>query len=123
VFISSGPDGRRVLGLSAIPEGRPLLLVGNHQTLALDLGLIAEQFLRERRLLLRGLAHPVIFEQTFGGGDQGKRGAGEPGGAAGGGGSGGGARDGLPGWDPISTFGAALEGELRLGPPPGQRCM
>jgi hypothetical protein len=26
------------LGLGNIPEGRPLLLVGNHQTLALDLG-------------------------------------------------------------------------------------
>lgn len=26
------------LGLSQIPKGRPLLLVGNHQTLALDLG-------------------------------------------------------------------------------------
>ena len=26
------------MGLGNIPEGRPLLLVGNHQTLALDLG-------------------------------------------------------------------------------------
>ena len=38
VFISTAPGGARCLGLSQIPVGRPLLLVGNHQTLALDLG-------------------------------------------------------------------------------------
>ena len=41
------------------------LQVGNHQTLALDLGVLCEQFLRERQVLLRGLAHPVIFSQSF----------------------------------------------------------
>ena len=56
---------------------------GNHQTLALDLGPLCEQFLRERGVLLRGLAHPVIFQQSMSGpGAAG--GSGGPGGSAGG---------------------------------------
>lgn len=38
-----------------------MLLVGNHQTFALDLGLMVEQIVRERGFLPRGLAHPAIF--------------------------------------------------------------
>jgi pimeloyl-ACP methyl ester carboxylesterase/1-acyl-sn-glycerol-3-phosphate acyltransferase len=51
-----------VPGLSAVPfeEGRPVLLVGNHQTIAPDLGFIIEAFIKERGVLPRGLAHPVV---------------------------------------------------------------
>ncbi|EFN58302.1 hypothetical protein CHLNCDRAFT_142297 [Chlorella variabilis] len=120
VFISTGADGRRSLGLGQIPEGRPLLLVGNHQTLALDLGVITEQFLKEQGVLPRGLAHPVIFAQTMSGGGGAQDGAqgGQAGGQAGGAGAGagagaaGGGTDGLPAWDPINGFGAALQSML-----------
>ena len=44
-----------------MPNDRPMLLVGNHQTFALDLGLFVEQIVRERGFLPRGLAHPAIF--------------------------------------------------------------
>ncbi|KAL4442037.1 hypothetical protein ABPG77_011298 [Micractinium sp. CCAP 211/92] len=117
VFISTGTDGSRCLGLSQIPEGRPLLLVGNHQTLALDLGVITEQFLKEQGTLLRGLAHPVIFEQTFGssssggggeGSNEGSSGAGSASSSASGGGQQ--SRSGLPAWDPNRMFNNALQG-------------
>jgi 1-acyl-sn-glycerol-3-phosphate acyltransferase len=61
VFFSTLRDGSIVRGLSGIPDDRPMLFVGNHQTFALDLGLFVEQILRERGILLRGLAHPAIF--------------------------------------------------------------
>lgn len=51
VFISTAPDGSRALGLGNIPEGRPLVLVGNHQTLAFELGPLCEQVGGHRGLL------------------------------------------------------------------------
>lgn len=62
VFFSTRDDGSIIQGLSAIPfsDGRPVLLVGNHQTIAPDLGFIIEQFIKERNVLPRGLAHPVV---------------------------------------------------------------
>ncbi|KAK9908919.1 hypothetical protein WJX75_004666 [Coccomyxa subellipsoidea] len=61
VFFSTAADGRVQRGLSNLPDARPMLLVGNHQTFALDLGLMVEQIVRERGFLPRGLAHPAIF--------------------------------------------------------------
>ena len=94
------------LGLSQIPENRPLLLVGNHSTLALDLAVLSEQFLREKGVLLRGLAHPVIFAQAFNSsGDASNSSSGSEGGGAGG------SADDLPAWDPNRFFNDALNGE------------
>jgi pimeloyl-ACP methyl ester carboxylesterase len=66
VFFSTAADGAVVAGLGAVPlpaalGRRPVLFVGNHQTMALDLGVLCEQFVAERGALLRGLAHPSIF--------------------------------------------------------------
>ncbi len=70
VFYSS-VGGRMVRGLAGLPtqaQGRPLLFVGNHTTLALDMGVMVEELIRERGLLVRGLAHPVIFSSQGRGG-------------------------------------------------------
>ncbi|CAN0199658.1 unnamed protein product, partial [Ectocarpus sp. 13 AM-2016] len=65
VFFSTGADGVTVSGLSEVPDGkstsRPIIFVGNHQLLALDLGVIVERLFSERQILARGLAHPVVF--------------------------------------------------------------
>ena len=61
VFFSTAEDGSTQRGLAGVPNDRPMLLVGNHQTFALDLGLFVEQIVRERGFLPRGLAHPAIF--------------------------------------------------------------
>ena len=77
VFFSTSPDGAVQRGLGAVPvggEGRPVLLIGNHQIFGADLGIILREFIRERRTLPRGLAHPMTFsspppsESTGGGG-------------------------------------------------------
>ena len=103
------------------------LQVGNHQTLALDLGVLCEQFLRERQVLLRGLAHPVIFSQSFApggsssssgssdtsdgsnassGGDQGTLRSGVGGGSSTD--SSNSSSSGLMAWDPVRAFGSLL---------------
>ena len=94
-FSTRARDGAIVRGLDHVPVGsargdRPVLLVGNHQTMAPDLGFFIEAFIREKGVIPRGLAHPVIA----GGG--GGRGAGAAAAAArGGGGGGGGGGDGF----------------------------
>ena len=66
VFMSVDPqnDAEVLLGLSGVPDtrgtGRPLLLVGNHQAFGLDLGPILLEYLEDRDLLVRGLAHPAV---------------------------------------------------------------
>ena len=49
-------------GCGAIPLDRPLLLVSNHQTYALDIGPLIEGLLRQTDLLPRGLTHPAVFQ-------------------------------------------------------------
>lgn len=49
-------------GCGGIPLDRPLLLVSNHQTFALDIGILIEGLLRQTGLLPRGLTHPAVFQ-------------------------------------------------------------
>jgi len=68
VFLSrNGVNGKISRGLGNVPvgqQGRPVLLVGNHQLYGADLGLIVREFLKERQTLIRGLAHPMIFQSS-----------------------------------------------------------
>merc|ERR1719163_620921 len=65
VFYSWDAAQERVIrGLEGIPdkvEGQPVLFIGNHQTLSLDLGLLVSQVYQDKGILMRGLAHPVLF--------------------------------------------------------------
>ncbi|KAG6544924.1 hypothetical protein Mapa_013616 [Marchantia paleacea] len=60
IFLSATEDGRIRKGLPKLPEGRPLLFVGNHTFIGFDLGMIVDEFLKNKGILLRGLAHPVL---------------------------------------------------------------
>ncbi|CAE7207681.1 unnamed protein product, partial [Symbiodinium necroappetens] len=61
--------GTRRFGLEGVPDpkalGRPVLLVGNHQLFALDLGPLVREFLIEKGYAARGLAHPINFPEVF----------------------------------------------------------
>ena len=64
IFLSKDVNGNLNLGIDNVPvghNGRPVLLVGNHQLYGLDTGLLVHEFLVTRRVLVRGLAHPVLF--------------------------------------------------------------
>ena len=62
VFYSTSKENRVSRGLEHLPKGRPLIIVSNHQTLALDLGFLISGLLEEGGILARGLAHPSIFQ-------------------------------------------------------------
>ena len=64
VFLSTAEDGTVQQGCGAIPLDRPLLLVSNHQTYALDIGPLIEGLLRQTGLLPRGLTHPAVFQAS-----------------------------------------------------------
>eukprot|EP00232_Nephroselmis_pyriformis_P021879 CAMPEP_0182856028 /NCGR_PEP_ID=MMETSP0034_2-20130328/2193_1 /TAXON_ID=156128 /ORGANISM="Nephroselmis pyriformis, Strain CCMP717" /LENGTH=728 /DNA_ID=CAMNT_0024987063 /DNA_START=30 /DNA_END=2216 /DNA_ORIENTATION=- len=74
VFFSTLPGGKIVQGLDGFPEGRPILLVGNHQTFAPDMPPLIGEFVREKGILPRGLAHPIAFQMAGGGGMNGGKG-------------------------------------------------
>jgi 1-acyl-sn-glycerol-3-phosphate acyltransferase len=79
IFLSRDAEtGRLTQGLGPVPvgsEGRPVLLVGNHQLYGADLGFIIREFLESKNgTLPRGLAHPAIFRGGLGGASDGDSG-------------------------------------------------
>ncbi|KAG0468473.1 hypothetical protein HPP92_017801 [Vanilla planifolia] len=64
VLLSTLSSGRIVEGLSGIPNEGPVLLVGYHMLVGLELLPIYEAFLREKRIIIRGMAHPSLFSRT-----------------------------------------------------------
>ncbi|KAJ0976217.1 hypothetical protein J5N97_018182 [Dioscorea zingiberensis] len=61
VVLSTLEDGKIVRGLDGIPEEGPVLFVGYHMLMGLELAPLYEEFLRERRTCIRGMAHPMLF--------------------------------------------------------------
>jgi len=67
-FFSTSPLNDVTANLNHVPinelysEGKPLLIVGNHQFGGLDLGLVMAELLEVKGRVPRGLAHPVIFQ-------------------------------------------------------------
>ncbi|KAF0908343.1 hypothetical protein E2562_024756 [Oryza meyeriana var. granulata] len=65
VMLSTLRNGKIVRGLAGVPDKGPVLLVGYHQLLAMEITSMAEEFLREKKAVLRTLAHPVFFVGNF----------------------------------------------------------
>ncbi|KAJ3681288.1 hypothetical protein LUZ60_015777 [Juncus effusus] len=63
VFLSTLPNGKVTRGLTAIPNTGPTILVGYHMLMGFELGPLVIQFLTEKNILLRGIAHPFLFER------------------------------------------------------------
>lgn len=61
VIFSTIEEGRIVRGLSGVPDDGPVLLVGNHMLLGIDMLPLVTEFMREKRIVLRGMAHPILF--------------------------------------------------------------
>ncbi|XP_059450629.1 LOW QUALITY PROTEIN: phytyl ester synthase 2, chloroplastic-like [Corylus avellana] len=61
VMLSTLEDGKIVRGLAGIPSEGPVLLVGYHMLLGLDSFPLVTKIFSERNILVRGIAHPVIF--------------------------------------------------------------
>ena len=68
VYLSTLEDGKIVRGFEGLPSEGPVLYVGYHMLLGLELGPMITQVLKERNIHLRGMAHPMLFinsEVTF----------------------------------------------------------
>ncbi|XP_020212317.1 acyltransferase-like protein At1g54570, chloroplastic [Cajanus cajan] len=61
VFFSTLEDGKIVKGLSGVPDEGPVLYVGYHMLLGLELISLIDEFLSEKGIALRGIAHPELF--------------------------------------------------------------
>ncbi|XP_037494798.1 acyltransferase-like protein At3g26840, chloroplastic [Jatropha curcas] len=61
VMFSTFEDGKIVPGLAGIPSEGPVLFIGYHMLMGIDLYPMLAQFLIERNILLRGIAHPSNF--------------------------------------------------------------
>ncbi|XP_019057145.1 PREDICTED: acyltransferase-like protein At3g26840, chloroplastic isoform X2 [Tarenaya hassleriana] len=61
VMLSTLENGTLVRGLAGIPSEGPVLYVGYHNLLGMEIYPLVIQFLKERNILLRGMAHPLMF--------------------------------------------------------------
>jgi pimeloyl-ACP methyl ester carboxylesterase len=64
IFLTRGSDGELKRGIDSLPtgiNGRPVLLVGNHQLYGADCAQIIREFINTKSTLVRGLAHPMVF--------------------------------------------------------------
>ncbi|XBI06860.1 hypothetical protein VPH35_134836 [Triticum aestivum] len=60
-MFSTLEDGTVVRGLAGVPEDGPVLLVGNHMLLGIELISLAAEFMRHKKVVVRGIAHPLLF--------------------------------------------------------------
>ncbi|XP_044500993.1 acyltransferase-like protein At3g26840, chloroplastic isoform X2 [Mangifera indica] len=63
VMLSTSVNGKIVRGLAGIPSEGPILFVGYHMLLGLELFPLVSQFMIERNIVLRGIAHPMMFKK------------------------------------------------------------
>ena len=60
-MMSTLTNGQIVRGLAGVPDEGPVLFVGYHALMGIELSPLYEQFLREKNTVVRGMAHPVLF--------------------------------------------------------------
>ncbi|XP_026461091.1 acyltransferase-like protein At1g54570, chloroplastic [Papaver somniferum] len=65
VMLSTLENGEVVKGLGGIPSDGPVVYVGYHMLLGLELGPLVSRFLAEKNILLRGIAHPMMFAKIW----------------------------------------------------------
>ncbi|KAG1326282.1 Acyltransferase-like protein, chloroplastic [Cocos nucifera] len=65
VMFSTLKDGRMVKGLAGVPDKGPVLLVGDHMLMGLELSPLYKAFLKEKNVIIRGMAHPLFFSKKF----------------------------------------------------------
>ncbi|XP_050384111.1 phytyl ester synthase 1, chloroplastic [Argentina anserina] len=61
VLFSTMDDGTVVRGLAGVPNEGPVLIVGYHNLLGLEMFSLVGEFLREKKIMVRGLAHPELM--------------------------------------------------------------
>ncbi|XP_026385556.1 acyltransferase-like protein At1g54570, chloroplastic [Papaver somniferum] len=65
VMLSTLEDGKIVRGLAGIPSEGPVLFVGYHMLMGFDLAPLISTFLEQKNILVRGIAHPMFFQNEL----------------------------------------------------------
>ncbi|KAL9691973.1 hypothetical protein QQ045_012401 [Rhodiola kirilowii] len=63
VMLSTLQDGKIARGLAGLPSEGPVLYVGYHMLLGLELVPLVSRILIERNIHVRGIAHPLMFDR------------------------------------------------------------
>lgn len=66
VMFSTQEDGKIVKGLDGVPTEGPVLYVGYHMLMGMELPSMYGEFLRQKKIILRGIAHPELFSPANG---------------------------------------------------------
>ncbi|KAJ7973428.1 Acyltransferase-like protein chloroplastic-like [Quillaja saponaria] len=61
VMFSTMEDGKIVKGLAGVPDEGPVLLVGYHMLMGIEIYSLVEEFLRKKNILVRGIAHTELL--------------------------------------------------------------
>ncbi|CAL0302253.1 unnamed protein product [Lupinus luteus] len=61
VMFSTLEDGTIVKGLSGVPDEGPVLLVGYHMLMGAEITSLIDEFLSQKGIMVRGIAHPELF--------------------------------------------------------------
>lgn len=64
-MMSTLTNGKIVRGLAGVPDQGPVLFVGYHALMGIELSPLYEEFLREKNTVVRGMAHPVLFGSNY----------------------------------------------------------
>lgn len=64
-MMSTLMNGKIVRGLAGVPDQGPVLFVGYHALMGIELSPLYEEFLREKKTIVRGMAHPILFGAKF----------------------------------------------------------
>ncbi|KAI3976099.1 hypothetical protein MKX01_016782, partial [Papaver californicum] len=65
VMLSTLEDGKIVRGLAGIPSDGPVVYVGYHMLMGFDLAPLISTFLLQKNILVRGIAHPMFFQNEL----------------------------------------------------------
>ncbi|XAR54563.1 Diacylglycerol O-acyltransferase [Bertholletia excelsa] len=60
----SKSEFKQAVEVNGVPDEGPVLFVGYHNLMGLELGPLVEEFVREKNVLVRGMAHPSLFTQN-----------------------------------------------------------
>ncbi|KAL5701399.1 hypothetical protein ACHQM5_026741 [Ranunculus cassubicifolius] len=61
VMLSTLENGKIVKGIAGVPDEGPVVFVGYHMLWGLEVIPLVEEFLKERKVMVRGMAHPTLF--------------------------------------------------------------
>ncbi|XP_065853500.1 phytyl ester synthase 1, chloroplastic-like [Euphorbia lathyris] len=64
-MFSTMADGRIVRGLAGVPDEGPVILVGNHMLIGAEVYSLVEEFLRQKKIIIHGIAHPALLGEMF----------------------------------------------------------